>query len=131
MTERDRQYDIQIGEDAWIEHVSIAERYGQAVDIDAHLAGLGPLIDRLESYCVAGCCGFDAFDFTRGGIDAALPGLDRAALLAACASARNAVAAVTSGVVLSPRMNNAADSLVFLRLLEHIEACIAGSPAAV
>lgn len=126
MTERDRQYDLQIDDDEWIEHISIEARYGQAVDIDAHLAELGPLIDRLESHCVAGCCGFDAFDFTRDAIDAALPGLDRAPLLAACASARNAVAAVASGVVLSNRMNNACDSRVFLRLLEHIASRIAG-----
>lgn len=130
MTQREHQYDIQIAEDAWIEHIDIGARYAQAADIDAHLAGLWPLLDRLEIHCVAGCCGFDAYDFTRDGIATALQGLDRAPLLAACARARHGVAAVASGVVVSHRMNNAADSRVILRLLEHIEGCIAGQGAA-
>ncbi len=67
MTQRDRQYDIQIADDAWIEYIDIEGRYDQATDIDALLDGLWPLICRLETHCVAGCCGMDAYDFTREG----------------------------------------------------------------
>jgi hypothetical protein len=133
MTERDHQYDIQIAEDAWIEHVDIGERHAQAVGIDGYLAGLWPLICRLETHCVAGCCGMDAFDFTRAGIAAALLELDRAQLHAACAQARNAVAAAASDVFMSDTLNHIADKRVFLQLLEHIERCLAepqtGEPA--
>jgi len=124
MTERDHKYDIPIGEDAWIENIDIAGRYAQAVDIDAHLAGLWPLLERLETECVADCCGFDAYDFTREGIAAALPGLEPTQLHAAYAAATRALAALPGDVILSSRMNNLAHKRMLLRLLEHIDSCI-------
>ena len=129
MTERDRQYDIQIGDGAWIEFIDLDGRYDQAVDIDGLLGDLWPLICRLETHCVAGCCGMDAFDFTREGIAAALLELDRAQLPAACAQARSAVAAADGDVFMSNTMNHMADKRVFLQLLEHIERCL-GAPQA-
>ena len=125
MTERNHQYDIQIAEDAWIEYIDIGERYAQAVSIDEHLGGLWPLICRLETLCAAGCCGMDAFDFTREGIAAALLELDRAQLHAACTKARGAVAAAASDVFTSDTMNHVADKRVFLQLLAHIDRCLA------
>ena len=121
MTERNRQYDIQIGDDAWIEFIDLDGRYTQAIDIDALLDGLWPLICRLETHCVAGCCGMDAYDFTREGVATALLELDRAQLHAACAAARIAVAATASDVLLSNTMNHYADKRVFLQLLEHLD----------
>ena len=126
MTERDHQYDIQIAEDAWIEHIDLGERYAQAVGIDEHLEGLWPLICRLETHCVAGCCGIDAFDFTRAGVAAALLELDPAQLHAACAQARGAVAAAASDVFMSNTLNHIADQRVFLQLIEHLDRCITG-----
>ena len=124
MTERDRQYDIQIGDDAWIEFIDLDGRYAQAIDIDALLGELWPLICRLETHCVAGCCGMDAYDFTRDGIATALLELDRAHMHAACAAARAAVTAVASDVLTSGTMNHVADKRVFLQLLDHLGACI-------
>ena len=129
MTERDRQYDIQIGDDAWIEFIDLDGRYDQAVDIDGLLGDLWPLICRLETHCVAGCCGMDAFDFTREGIAAALVELDGAQLHAACAQARSAVAAAANDIFMSNTMNHMADKRVFLQLIEHIERCL-GAPQA-
>ena len=126
MSERDRQYAIQIGDDAWIDFIDLDGRYDQAIDIDGLLGELWPLICRLETRCAAGCCGMDAFDFTQAGIAAALLELDRAQLHAACAQARSAVAAAASDVFLSNTMNHMADKRVFLQLLEHIGRCIVG-----
>ena len=130
MTERNRQYDIQIADDAWIEYIDIAGRYDQAIDIDALLDGLWPLICRLETHCVAGCCGMDAYDFTREGVATALLKLDRAQLHAACAAARIAVAATASDVLLSNTMNHYADKRVFLQLIEHLDECITAQDCA-
>jgi hypothetical protein len=128
MTERDRQYDIQIDDDAWIEFISLEGRYTQAIDIDALLEGLWPLICSLETFCAAGCCGIEAFDFTRVAIDTALldldSALDRAQLHAACTQAQRAVAAAASDVLRSNTMNHLADKRVFLQLLEHMDRCI-------
>ena len=130
MTERDRQYDIQIGDDAWIEFIDLDGRYTQAIDIDALLGELWPLICRLETHCVAGCCGMDAYDFTREAVETALLELDRAQLHAACAAARIAVAATASDVLLSNTMNHYADKRVFLQLLEHLDECITAQDCA-
>ena len=124
MTERDRQYDIRIGDDAWIEFIDLDGRYDRAVDIDGLLGELWPLICRLETHCAAGCCGMDAFDFTRESIAAALLELDRAQLHAACAQARGAVAAAAGDVLTSNTMNHVADKRVFLQLLAHIDRCL-------
>ena len=124
MTERDRQYDIQIGDDAWIEFIDLEGRYDQAIDIDALLDGLWPLICRLETHCVAGCCGMDAYDFTCDGVATALLELDRAQLHAACATAKAAVTAAASDVLTSATMNHFADKRVFLQLLAHLDDCI-------
>ena len=126
MIERDRKHDIQIGDETWIEFISLDGRYEQALDIDALLAGLWPLICRLETHCDAGCCGIDAFDFTCESIDTALLELDRAQLHAACLQARAAVAAAGSDVLTSKTMNHIADKRVFLQLLGHLERCFAG-----
>jgi len=130
MTERDRKYDIQIGDDAWIEYIDIAGRYDQAIDIDTLLDGLWPLICRLETHCVAGCCGMDAYDFTREGVATALLELDRAQLHAACLAAKAAVTAAASDVLTSAAMNHFADKRVFLQLLDHLDACIVGQERA-
>ncbi|ATD61325.1 MAG: DUF6331 family protein [Janthinobacterium svalbardensis] len=130
MTQRDRQYDIQIADDAWIEYIDIAGRYDQATDIDALLDGLWPLICRLETHCVAGCCGMDAYDFTREGVATALRELDRAHMHAACVAAKAAVAAVASDVLTSASMNHFADKRVFLQLLGHLDECIVAADRA-
>ena len=130
MTERERQYDIQIADDAWIESIDIGERCDQAGDIDALLDGLWPLICRLETHCVAGCCGMDAYDFTREGVATAMLELDRAHLHAACMAAKAAVTAAASDVLTSNTMNHIADKRVFLQLLDHLDACIVGQDRA-
>nr|WP_314605962.1 DUF6331 family protein [uncultured Janthinobacterium sp.] len=130
MTQRDRQDDIQIGDDAWIEWISLDGRYEQAIDIDPLLGELWPLICLLETHCVADCCGMDAYDFTREAVNTALLELDRAELHAACAQAHSAVAAAASDVLLSNTMNHYADKRVFLQLLEHLDECIVAQDAA-
>jgi len=130
MTERNRQYDIQIADDAWIEYIDIAGRYDQAIDIDALLDGLWPLICRLETHCDSGCCGMDAYDFTREGVATALLELDCAHLHAACVASRIAVAATASDVLLSNTMNHYADKRVFLQLLAHLDECIVAADCA-
>ncbi|KAB8053804.1 hypothetical protein GCN74_25085 [Janthinobacterium sp. FT14W] len=130
MTERDRQHDIQIADDRWIEFIDLAGRYEQAIDLDALLGELWPLIYRLETHCAAGCCGIDAYDFTREAVDAALAELDRAQMRDACAAARRAVTAADGDVLISATMNHYADKRVILQLLDHLDACIAARDSA-
>ncbi|NUA31864.1 DUF6331 family protein [Cupriavidus basilensis] len=54
------QGDISIGEDKWIPFIDLQGKYHDAVDIDEWLAPILPLLDWLETECIAGCCGIDA-----------------------------------------------------------------------
>ena len=130
MNEDENKYAIQIADDAWIAYVPIDGGHADAIDIDGLLAGLWPLIDQLETQCVAGCCGFDAYDFTRQGIDAALHGLDLMQLRAACVQASSAIAAAGGDIFVSTRMNNYVHKAMLLRLLEHLDSCIVSHRAA-
>ncbi|MCA8986594.1 MAG: hypothetical protein KDA78_03080 [Planctomycetaceae bacterium] len=121
---RDRKVDILIGDNRWIEFISLNGRHDFAVDIDQYMVGLWPLIERLETNCVADCCGFGAFNFTANFIHAMIDGLDCAELLAACDQAQRDITNVASSVVVSNRMNNLSDKRVMLRLIEHIQNCI-------
>lgn len=121
---RDHKDDILIGDDQWIQFISLDGRYQLAIEVDEHLGDLWPLIENLETYCVAGCCGFDAFDFTSDAIHSTIQGMNCLQLLRACKQAQESIAAVDSSVVVSTRMNNLADKAVMLMLLQHIENSI-------
>ena len=126
---RNRKDDIFIGEDQWIKFISLEGRYELAIETDQFLEDLWPLVQNLETHCVAECCGFEAFDFTPEAIHSAMRGMNRSQLLRACKQAQEGIAAVDSTVVVSARMNNLADKAVMLQLVGHIESCIQTSPA--
>ena len=55
---------IKIGENRWIKRVEISsDDYAKAENIDPCLTKNEEFWSLLESQCVAGCCGIDAFDF--------------------------------------------------------------------
>ena len=121
---RKNKDDILIGGDKWIEFISLEGRYNQALSIDHYLDGLWPLIQKLETQCVAACCGFDAFDFTEEAIREAVCDMDCNQLLVVLAEAKNNIELIDSEVLVSTRMNNLADKKVMVQLLHHIEHCI-------
>lgn len=124
VAEKPHRNGIQIDDDRWIDFISLDGRRDQAVNIDQHIKGLLPLFDMLEMRCVAECCGFDAFDFTRSAIIEASQYLDPAKLHYACTQGATAIEHIESTVVLSTRMNNLADKQVMIRLLNHISQCV-------
>ena len=60
---RPGQHVIRIDTDAYIERSDITNRWEGAVKIDFLLAPATTFWQALEINCVAGCCGFNAFDF--------------------------------------------------------------------
>ena len=117
--------DISIGEDKWIPFIDLQGKYHDAVDIDEWLAPILPLLDRLETECVADCCGIDAYGFwpdaiARAAMQAGLPDLAERN-----AQVRERVAGAGGDVFLSHRMNNYFDRQVLLQLIDHIAACLA------
>ncbi|WP_458765102.1 DUF6331 family protein [Cupriavidus basilensis] len=117
--------DIGIGEDKWIPFIDLQGKYHDAADIDDWLAPILPLLDWLETECVADCCGIDAYGFwpdaiARAAMQAGLPDLAER-----IAQVRERVASSGGDVFLSHRMNNYFDRQVLLQLIDHIAACLA------
>lgn len=119
--------DIPIGEDEWIPFMPLDGRLQDVAHIDDLLQPLLPLFDRLETHCVAGCCGLLAFDFLAESVDAAARELDCARLLPALAAAATTVEQLPQSVVMCRRLNNYIDKTTFLQLLRYLSARLAAS----
>lgn len=114
---------IATGPATWIDHVEPAVPYGEAVAIDHLLARLAPMWTALETFCVAGCCGVDAFDFSVDGVAASLPRVSAAHACDALASLRDDLLALRADAVSSTTLNMFCDTGEFLALLAHLEHC--------
>jgi hypothetical protein len=119
------QYDIAIGKDQWIRWVDIQGRREFAVDIDWLIAPMQEFWMLLESNCVAGCCGIDAFGLWPEDIQRASKGLADASLRDKFAALRTFVQQSGASTFVSTRLNNFFDRAVLLQLLDHISRHIA------
>ncbi|VWB57217.1 hypothetical protein BLA14095_02525 [Burkholderia lata] len=119
--------DISIGPDRWIEFGDLSGGQAQALAIDPCLAEVMPLIDALETDCVAACCGIDAFGFWPDEIAVAVGSRDRDALARLAddlLSVQRSIDALPSDLVVSTRMNQYFRKAVVLELLAHIRTTI-------
>ncbi|BAX61734.1 DUF6331 family protein [Burkholderia stabilis] len=119
--------DISIGQDRWIEFGDLANGQGHAVAIDPYLAAVMPLIDALETYCVAACCGIDAFGFWPDETAVAVRTWHRDALARLAddlLSVRHAIEALPTDIVVSTRMNQYFRKAVMLELLAHLRTVV-------
>ncbi|ELW9447634.1 hypothetical protein KDW19_08475 [Burkholderia cenocepacia] len=119
--------DIGIGQDRWIECGDLPVDLSDAIDVDPHLAAVMPLIDALETNCVAGCCGIDAFGLWSDEIAVALDTWDADALTRLVddlLSIRHAIEALPSDIVVSKRINQYFRKTAMLELLAHLRTAI-------
>jgi hypothetical protein len=121
--------DILIGDDEWIEFVDLEGRYDLAVEIDDCLTPISDLLECLERHCVAECCGFAAYDFTKKWVLNVTADLDHENLRCRIDDVIAEVSQKESSVLMSTRMNNLADRSVFLQLLKHIRDAVPRTPA--
>ncbi|MBN3831377.1 DUF6331 family protein [Burkholderia sp. Ac-20344] len=127
MNRKPHKDDIGIGPDRWIGFGDLSGGQAQAVAIDPYLAEVMPLIDALETDCVAACCGIDAFGFWPDEIAVAVSTRDRDALARLAddlLSVQRSIDALPSGLVVSTRMNQYFRKAVVLELLAHIRTTI-------
>ncbi|OXI30094.1 hypothetical protein CFB89_23020 [Burkholderia sp. AU16741] len=119
--------DIGIGSDRWIACGDLAGGHAHAIDVDPHLATVMPLIDALETDCVAGCCGIDAFGLWPEEIAVALHAWAPDALTRLVDDLRSvqlAIEALPSDIVVSMRINQYLRKTVMLELLAHIRTTV-------
>ncbi|MGS0891289.1 DUF6331 family protein [Burkholderia stagnalis] len=131
MNRKAHENDISIGQDRWIETGDLADGHARAVDIDPCLALVMPLLDSLETHCVAGCCGIEAFDFWPDEIEAAAGSRhhdERVRLSGDLATVYRSIDGLPADVVVSTRMNQYFRKAVVLALLAHIRTVVDGMP---
>ncbi|VWC57430.1 hypothetical protein BLA18112_00510 [Burkholderia lata] len=127
MNRKPHKDDISIGPDRWIEFGDLSGGHAQAAAIDPSLAEVMPLIDVLETNCVAECCGIDAFGFWPDEIAVAVATRDHdalARLVDDLLSVQRSIDALPSDLVVSTRMNQYFRKAVVLELLAHIRTTV-------
>ncbi|GKW10333.1 DUF6331 family protein [Pectobacterium punjabense] len=115
---------ISIGDDDCIVLPDLTGRYQQAVNVDYLLEGLLPLLRRIETECMAACCGFDAFDFYAETLYATARKLEPAAFGPMLHNAIEQITLLDTTVVSSRVLNGLADKQAFIALLQHIRTSL-------
>ena len=116
--------DISIGKEKWISFIEIDGRQDNAMELDEILQLIHPLLDLLETKCVAGCCGIDAYalwpeDIAGAAKVARLPYLSQSV-----AEIRQRITESNESVFVSHRLNNFFDKHTLLQLIDHIAICV-------
>jgi hypothetical protein len=112
-------HDIGLGPNQWLKWVDTTDT--QTLNIDNFVDYTQPLWQLLETECVAGCCGLDAFDFWADQV-AQLPlsSNERADLKQRLARVISELKQASHQSLLSYRLNSGIDKGVFVQLLEHL-----------
>ena len=118
--------DISIGPDKWITFVDLSDRpRAGAVSIDQFVLPMEPFWSALETECVAGCCGIDAFSLWPEDIRTVCRSQDRQAIESSLGSLREFVEKSSADTFVSSRMNNLFEKSVLRELIQHIQSCVA------
>lgn len=112
--------EVSIGKDEWLPFFELEGRYESAVEIDLLLRETLEVWAALETQCVAGCCGIEAFEFWPEDIAKAAGILDVPAAIEQMERLRLAAERTPAEVLLSRRLNCYFDKRQFLMLLEHL-----------
>jgi hypothetical protein len=117
--------DISIGKDKWIRWIHFdSTSDNDLFEIDDLLGPTFDFWDKLETQCVAGCCGIDAYTFWDDDIKFAVDKMDKAELIKNLLSAKTEIESRSETIVISRKLNNLIDKSVFIQLLDHIVTTI-------
>jgi Family of unknown function (DUF6331) len=112
--------DISIGPDEWIAFVDINGRHAEAVDLDPMILPMGEFWASLETQCVAGCCGTDAFSFWPEDIERVRRQLPGALIHDQLVQLKHFVQDSRADVFVSHRLNQYFHRQVMTQLLDHL-----------
>ncbi len=116
--------DICIGQDQWIKAIDFDFKTAPMADLDPMLDEIIEFLKTMETECVAGCCGLDAFDFWPDGIKKAAESFDRSILERAIRDLACKIRALEPEILGSKTLNVYLHKSVFLDLLDHILKCL-------
>jgi hypothetical protein len=112
--------DISIGKDYWITFNELDWQQSTAVQLDEILQPIAPFLNSLETECVAGCCGIDAYALWPEDIARAAKQSEITNLSSLIDAARQQIAETGGNAFVSSRMNNYFDKQTLLQLIDHI-----------
>ncbi|HPH99701.1 MAG TPA: DUF6331 family protein [Chitinophagaceae bacterium] len=116
----DHRNDISIVKEKWIEWIDFPPSF-EPFDIDYLLEPIDELWAKLETECVSACCGIDAFGLWPEDIAKAVETMDKAALIHDLKNIKKELTFKNEAVILiSGRLNNLFDKMVFLQLVDHL-----------
>jgi shikimate kinase len=95
-----------------------------AINVDGLLGETFPLWERLETLCVAGCCGIDAFDLSHSAIRDAAAELGAERMTEVLRSAASMILATQSPWLVSIRINMVATKEQFAHILSAMAAVL-------
>lgn len=117
--------DISIGKDKWIGWIDFdSTNDNDLFEIDDLLRPSFDFWDKLETQCVAGCCGIDAYSFWKEDIKLAVDKMDKADLITNLLSTKTELESRSEAIVTSGKLNNLINKSVFIQLLDHIVTTI-------
>jgi hypothetical protein len=113
--------DISIAENNWIKWIEFDPIDDNAIlEVDSLLEPTFDFWDGLETECVAGCCGIDAFAFWEDDIMRSSNKVDTTQLVGDLKNVKTALIKSAKTIVLSNKLNNLLDKEVFIKLVDHI-----------
>jgi hypothetical protein len=117
--------DISIGKDKWISWIAFDPTDDKNLfEIDDVLRSTFYFWDKLETQCLAECCGIDAYAFWEDDIKLAVDKMDKADIVEKLLSAKKEIESRSETIVISEKLNNLLNKSVFIQLLEHIVTTI-------
>ena len=117
---KEHRNDISVGKDQWIIFEDLENQQDDAIEIDHYMEVLMPMWQALETQCVAGCCGIDAFDLWPNDVLENTADLDHKKLLRELKALRETISNFDKKIVVSSRLNNYFTKNTFLKLLDHL-----------
>jgi hypothetical protein len=119
--------DISIGKDKVIKWIKFDPgNDNDILEIDELLRPTFDFWNRLETQCMATCCGIDAYTFGEEDIRNAIEGLDMTQLAVTLKYAKAEILQSNRTVVLSSKLNNLFHKHVFIELIDHILKIVDG-----
>ncbi|MDX1963582.1 MAG: DUF6331 family protein [Pirellulales bacterium] len=123
--------DISIGPDKWITFVDIAGRpYAQAVSIDHMISAMESFWSALETECVAGCCGIDAFSLWPEDIQAVCRSQDERSIASGLEALLEFIEKSRADTFVSSRLNNLFDKKGLIELIQHLQSYVVSHKSA-
>lgn len=117
--------DISIGKDKWIGWIDFdSTDDNDLFEIDDLLRSTFDFWDKLETQCMAECCGIDAYSFWQDDIKLAVGKMDKVDIVNKLLSAKKEIESRSETIVISEKLNNLIDKSVFIQLLDHIVTTI-------